>query len=443
LLIVLVFIGHAGCEPPPSESSAVSTRQALNGDWWDNTWLRRVKLTVNNAGRGPLTDVPVLIRLNTSRVTFSELQATGTDLRFIADDDLTVLPHQVERFVSGTAAEVWVRLPQVPGSSTTHTFWMYYGNPTAPDAQSPAAVRPSFRGVWHFTESPAGGAGAIEDSTPFAHHGTSSGGMMANDLLAARIGNGLRFDGQNDYVSMGLPPGLEITGPISLEAWVYLGVVQSSVSPFTRIVNKWSGSSGGYALMFGNAPGIVIMDTADGTTIDEASAATTLPQATWQYLAGSWDPTLGSALYLNGVVTDANPPFTAAILPSPQPFTLASTGGSLYLNGRLDEVRVSGVARSPDWVSAQFASMSDSLLTYGPVEVRHLSTRVQMPVLTPASWTRVLMLGLTPVRWTRAPTPARWTRGLTPAPPRPADPGLGWAATAELFPPRGGSLFFS
>ncbi len=37
--------------------------------------------------------------------------------------------------------------------------------------------------------------------------------------------------------------------------------------------------------------------------------------------------------------------------------------------GTIDEVRVSNVVRSPDWVRAQYLSMTDSFIEYGPQEV--------------------------------------------------------------------------
>ena len=49
------------------------------------------------------------------------------------------------------------------------------------------------------------------------------------------------------------------------------------------------------------------------------------------------------------------------------PFTIgkASWGGSSHFDGKLDEIRLSSVARSEDWVAAQYASMTDSYVSFG------------------------------------------------------------------------------
>lgn len=48
----------------------------------------------------------------------------------------------------------------------------------------------------------------------------------------------------------------------------------------------------------------------------------------------------------------------------------SKTGCSRMGNaGTIDEVRVSNVVRSPDWVRAQYLSMTDSFIEYGPQEV--------------------------------------------------------------------------
>jgi len=47
-----------------------------------------------------------------------------------------------------------------------------------------------------------------------------------------------------------------------------------------------------------------------------------------------------------------------------------SAGGTDHFEGGLDEMRVSAVARSADWIAAQHASMTDTLVSYGPVEDR-------------------------------------------------------------------------
>ena len=39
-----------------------------------------------------------------------------------------------------------------------------------------------------------------------------------------------------------------------------------------------------------------------------------------------------------------------------------------HVEGQLDEVRIADVARSADWVAAQYASMTDTFVSYGAAQ---------------------------------------------------------------------------
>ena len=47
------------------------------------------------------------------------------------------------------------------------------------------------------------------------------------------------------------------------------------------------------------------------------------------------------------------------------PEALVGGGNLADFCGKIDEVRVSAIARSPAWIRAQYLSMSDSFITYG------------------------------------------------------------------------------
>jgi hypothetical protein len=46
-------------------------------------------------------------------------------------------------------------------------------------------------------------------------------------------------------------------------------------------------------------------------------------------------------------------------------FGRISSSSSFYWDGLLDEARFSNVARSADWVGAQYKSMNDTYITFG------------------------------------------------------------------------------
>ena len=56
---------------------------------------------------------------------------------------------------------------------------------------------------------------------------------------------------------------------------------------------------------------------------------------------------------------------------SPQPLHLGNHPlGARGWDGAIDEVRIATVVRSNAWMATDYASMQDTLLTYGPAEAR-------------------------------------------------------------------------
>ncbi len=108
----------------------VVTSPALGADpWWDTDWGERTMLVFKNSGQTEtLTDVPILVVLDSSRIDYSKVMNAGEDLRFIDDDSTTVLDYEIETWDETGTSYVWVKVPQIDGSSYTDYIWVYYGN---------------------------------------------------------------------------------------------------------------------------------------------------------------------------------------------------------------------------------------------------------------------------------------------------------------------------
>ncbi len=111
-----------------------------NAGWWNILWAERKKLIFNNADQLDLDDFPVLVVLDSSRIDYSKVEDAGEDLRFIDDDDLTVLAHEIEEWNESGTSYVWVKVPRIDGLSSTDFIYMYYDNFTASDVQDIAGV---------------------------------------------------------------------------------------------------------------------------------------------------------------------------------------------------------------------------------------------------------------------------------------------------------------
>ncbi len=377
-LAAVPLVGASGAPPIANDDAhEVVMDGSLQADatWHRPGWDRRSTLTIANASRGPLVDVPILVTLDASRIDYGRTQRGGQDLRFV-DANGSALDHEIERWNEAGTSSVWVRVPVVDSSDTDH-FYVYYGNDAAPDAQNPAGVWSNgYVGVWHLDEDPGSGPGSIRDSTAFANDGDPVN-LDASNRQPGVVGSGLSFAGlaapDADHVripSNGVD-ALSITGTaLTLEAWVNRS---GATGQWQIAVGRQLGTGSGDAFSLGakfDAPTQMLFGANDSLISGNGA----IPANQWRYLVGVRD---GSSMYdyvdgaevaqLTGLVstiaTDANDVVIGG----------AENGATATVDeawlGRMDEVRISNVARSADWVEAQHASMTDTLLTYGgPVE---------------------------------------------------------------------------
>jgi hypothetical protein len=108
--------------PRPQEAKADGT------NWYSSSWLYRKVITVDNTSNGNiLTDYQVKVSLSTSNFDFTKAQMFGTDIVFTDSDGTTLINHWVQEYNPINTANIWVKVPSVPASSTK-TIYMYYGN---------------------------------------------------------------------------------------------------------------------------------------------------------------------------------------------------------------------------------------------------------------------------------------------------------------------------
>ena len=165
------------------------------------------------------------------------------------------------------------------------------------------------------------------------NHGTLSGDPQ---WVLGMVGSALEFDGVDDHVDCGNDPSLDITGPITMGAWVY--PIGPGSSSYPRIVDKSDGTGGadpGYKLYLRSAEDYLVTLSAGGEFINSSISAVL---GDWNYVAFVTDGTQRK-LFLNGVweVWD----MSALPVSSSNPLFLGdSPAGSRPLNGIIDEVTI-------------------------------------------------------------------------------------------------------
>jgi hypothetical protein len=295
-------------------------------------------------------------------------QGGGGDIVFTAADG-TPLSHEIEQYDGSTGKlTAWVRVPSLSSTSPT-VLHMYYGDATAPNQQDSANVWDSaFKGVWHLSQDPAGAAPQIQDATsnPTPNDGTSSGAMAAAQQVAGKVGGSLNFDGADDFVILGnpTPASLRINGAITVEAWINSSVAQTSQPQWAKIVQDWAGTtSGGYGLFFDDTRTLIGLSTSNGTAQDNIFVPITMTQGEWHHVVATWSPSPGSkVVYVDGVQQTPQASGNATIKSNTVWYMglgNSEPGGCVNcFNGKIDEVRISNVARSAAWIATSYNSQS-------------------------------------------------------------------------------------
>jgi biopolymer transport protein ExbB len=327
--------------------------------WWNDDWPYRKEVTVDASAAaaniaGAADDVPVLVRLSLANFQyFNNLKPDGSDLRVVADDDATPLKFHIEHFdPQAQIALLWVQLPKLSGGGKT-SFYLYYGNANASSASDPAGTYDSHQVlVYHFGPP----KGSPQDATHYKSDPTT---FNATVNPASLIGAGASFSG-SQAISVPATGALHLTAAqgYTVSAWVRFTAAETSAD-----VAQLSGS--GKQLILGVSATQAFARYQDGpatpVSIQQAGQLTT---GDWHHLA----VTLNSGqltLYVDGSQAGQAAARAADIAGT---LTVGgSADGNSYFTGDMDELEVSDIARSGDWIKAAATSqgMMPTLVTYG------------------------------------------------------------------------------
>src|SRR5580704_10849122 len=201
--------------------------------WWNDQWTLRKKITIDTGASGasvsePIGTTPVLVRLHVGNFRFGSAKEDGSDLRFVAADDKTLLKYHVEKFDSLLGeALVWVSIPDLrPGTKTD--FWLYFGNPKVPAAMDPKGTYdPDTLLVYHFAERGT----PPQDVSVWANNAQSVVPFVDGSI----IGQGARLDGQTALTLPG-SPSLVVAegGTLTLSVWAKMAAPQPRAVLFAR-----------------------------------------------------------------------------------------------------------------------------------------------------------------------------------------------------------------
>jgi hypothetical protein len=175
--------------------------------------------------------------------------------------------------------------------------------------------------------------------------GNGNNGMIygATWTTKGKYGSALSFNGTNSYVDLGNPASLQLTGSMTLSAWVY---IVGNPPDDGQIIAK-SDSTGGWQLKTSPDTGVRtfgLMVSSNSSTPVQRYSSLKPATKTWYHVAGVYDANARTmSLYVNGNLVNGTLWGTipaSQFNNSAQNVTIGKREGGYYFNGSIDELRV-------------------------------------------------------------------------------------------------------
>lgn len=328
--------------------------------WWKSDWTIRRKVTIDTSSSGtsitdPIGATEVLLRLHDGTLNFAAAKDDGGDLRFVAEDDKTVLPYHIEQFDNVlNEAFVWVRLPEVkPGAKTS--FFIYYGNGTSSATRADDA-KGTYDGdtviVYHFGE---------HNASPTDQTGKGNNGQTPlQSALGALIGGGAKFDGKKPIkIGASSTVAWGQGSPLTWSAWIKPAVITDKEIVFAR-----RGDAG--ALVIGLDKGAPFVEVGG----QHGAAPAPLAAGGWHHLA-----VVSNAgkvtLYVDGE-TSATLNADLPSLNTDMALGGDTQEGAVNFSGEMDEFHLAKAVRAPGFirfaVGNQTGDTAAKMMVYGEDE---------------------------------------------------------------------------
>ncbi len=345
VLAALLLIDGRGlaAKEPTSPKSASFQNWKHSGSMWLLTSPDGADLP----GPALVEGFPLLVRLDKSWFDFGQAQANGADLR-VSTSAGEPLAHQVEEWdpKRGTAS-IWVRIASITGNARQE-IKLHWGNPNATTESAGKAVFNESNGylsVWHMNDPVRDEVGTL----PSTDTGTTA--------TAGMIGSARHFPGGKGVFSgdkiENYPTGASAH---STEAWFRIEQPNATIIGWG---NEGGGRGSKVRMQFRSPPHIKI-----DSDFSDVKSDSRLTLGEWIHVVHTYDREDGR-IYINGRLDGAAKPLLD--IKTPARLWLGGWYNNYDFVGDLDEVRISRVARSADWIKLQFENQKPQQTLVGPL----------------------------------------------------------------------------
>ena len=225
---------------------------------------------------------------------------------------------------------------------------------------------------WKFDEAQGSIAG---DSSGNQFTGTIAGNPQWQ-RAAGKFGGALEFDGDGDFIECRPDDGLNITGAVSIAAWIKL----AKSTPDQKIAGNQDNISGGYKLsIFSDKAEFEVRDSVNALRNNRfIDGGTVLQPGVWYHVAGTYSQGESIKTYVNAKL-DREQQTTNILAASSGPLKIGCEpfSGECQFNGLMDDLRIYNYPLSEAEVAALYSGRDLPKPTTAQAEV--LATSAQEP----------------------------------------------------------------
>ena len=345
-------------------------------------------ITVNSVppqvSNGPLTNFPMLVSVTDPNLetvangghvaSYNAATNDPWDIVFMGLDDPTCggagtspckLNHEIEYYVQTTGQLVaWVKVPSINNGTV---IYMYYGNSCiSSSTQNKTGVWDSnYVGVWHYNQT--GANPQIMDSTSNANNSASN---ASTPTASGKLDGAATFDGNANITTFDSAKVFwDYTNASgnTYECWVNISDYSGGndyMPTLAELAADAAHNTHTFGIYIANYAGYNGLNISCNNTMDygNGSLAST-STGTWHHVVvvfagGTYNDITNYTVYLDGSVQTMNSHGGWYSYAGNVNYFGTDGGAGDYLNGILDEVRISKIARSAGWIATEYRNQS-------------------------------------------------------------------------------------
>ena len=373
----------------------LASGSSLYGDILDTrVFSKRITVTFTGVQSGvTLADFPALVKLSTAIEGFSydDFKGTnGADLRF-ADSAGNLIPHEIDTWNPSGVSTVWVKVPSLAQGAVVSA---YYGSTaTLPEVAAKDVWDENYVGVWHLGESALPMKESSETSSDFT---TANNGGAVEYAAEGIVGGSVNFGTSGRGGMLNAPDHDALDGftACTIEAWTFMDAEARSYKAGGSDVSKGLLSKrsnyqveGSYHL-WDVGTGLSVCIASNGTSQTSITGIADVPSGVWVHQVVTFNAG-NVANYKSGAPSGTDTTPVKKINAGAADLHLGNfnSGDARNFPGKVDEVRISKIARSAAWLKATYDTISSadfatyavgSVSAYGQIDASAFSKKVDV-----------------------------------------------------------------